>query len=229
MHASIFTILAASSLFMTSTLAAPANVDTTTPTPGISATVTHLDSKGMIDWKPAGNGGRVATVPGHVVASAHTELTTTSRRLLLPRDGPSAAVGGFTNLGQIASYAASYACEKSGAYGVSQTIESYATEACTALVAQVPLVPAAEKAWQIYQSAAAAGADGNSVTTLFRFFTNTASAPTLTQSICGTAFEDLTSVVCQGKGDKGTATRGGEIKIGTGDDYLMIGIDPNNA
>ena len=164
---------------MRSTLAAPANVDTTTPTPGISATVTHLDSKGMIEWKPAGNGGRVATVPAHVVATAHTELTT-SRRLLLTRDGPSADVGSFTNLGQIASYAASYACEQSGAYGVSQTIESYATEACTALVAQVPLVPAAEKAWQIYQSAAAAGADGNSVTTIFRFFTNTASAPTLT-------------------------------------------------
>lgn len=187
----------------------------------------------MIDWKPAGRGGRVATVPGHVVATAHTELTTnrttTSRLLLLARDGPSADVGSFTNLGQIASYAASYACEQSGAYGVSQTIESFATEACTALVAQVPGVPAAEKAWQIYQSAAAPGADGSAVTTLFRFFTNTASAPSLTQSVCGTAFEDLTSVVCQGKGDKGSATRGGEIRIGKGDDYLMIGLDPNEA
>ena len=34
---------------------------------------------------------------------------------------------------------------------------------------------------------------------------------------------------CQGKGDKGTATRGGEIKIGNGNDYIMIGIDPNDA
>lgn len=229
MHASLFTTLAASCLFMTSTLAAPANGNTTTPTPGISATVNHLDSKSMIDWKPAGH-GHVATVPGHIVATAQTELTTnrtTSR--LLTRGGPSAAVGRFTNLGQIASYAASYACEKSGAYGVSQTIESYATEACTALVSQVPGVPTAEKAWNIYQSATAPGADGNSVTTIFRFFYNTANAPTLTQSICGTAFEDLTSVFCQGKGDKGTATRGGEIKIGSGDDYIMIGIDPNDA
>lgn len=36
-------------------------------------------------------------------------------------------------------------------------------------------------------------------------------------------------MVCQGKGDKGTATRGGEIRIGKGDDFLMIGLDPNEA
>ena len=209
---------------MSSTFAAPAP----TSTPGIGATVTYLDSKGVIEWTPAANGGRTATIPGDVISQAHQELNTTGTGKLRVRS-TTADVGGFTNLGQIAGYASSYACEQSGAYGVSQTIESYATEACTALVAEVPGVPVAEKAWNVYQSATAPGANGNSVSTIFRFFTNTASAPTLTQSICGTAFDYLTSVFCQGKGDQGPDTRGGEIKIGSGDDYLMIGFDPNDA
>ena len=224
MHLFTFTFLTASSLCLTTTLAVP----TTTSTPGIGATVTHLDAKGLIEWTPAAHGGRTAIIPGDVVFQARQYLTTNGTRKLRIR-GPNADVGGFTNIGQIAGYAASYACENNGAYGVSQTIESYATEACTALVAQVPGVPIAEKAWSIYQSPIAPGANGESVSTIFRFFTNTASAPTLTQSICGTAFEDLTSSFCQGKGEEGANTRGGEIKIGSGDDYLMIGFDPNDA
>ena len=225
MHPFSFTFLTAGSLCLTAGLTMPTN---TTSTPGIAVTVTHLDSKGLIDWTPAAHGGRTATIPGDVISQAHQELTTNGNRKLRLR-GPGADVGSFTNIGQIAGYAASYACEQSGAYGVSQTIESYATPACTALVAQVPGVPIAEKAWNIYQSAIAPGANGDSVSTIFRFFTNTASAPTLTQSICGTAFEELTSTFCQGKGDKGADTRGGEIKIGSGDDYLVIGLDPNDA
>ena len=222
MRSSLFTILSAGSLYLTSTFAAPAAI----LTPGIGATVTYLDSKGMIEWTPAANGGHTATIPGDVISQAHHNLKTNSTRKLRVR-GPDADVGYFTSVGQIAGYAASYACEQSGAYGVSQTIESYATEACTALVAQVPGVPIAEKAWNVYQSPIAPGANGNSISTIFRFFTNTASAPTLTQSICGTAFEDLTSALCQGTGDKGADTQGGEIQIGSGDDYLMIGFDPN--
>ena len=225
MHFSVPTILAAGSLYLTSSSAAPA----TSPAPGIGDTVNHLDSNGMLHWTPAANGGRTTTIPGGLVSYSHQQLAAGGSRKLKARDGPSADVGGFTNIGQIADYAASYACEQSGAYGVSTTIESYATDACTSLLAQVPGVPIAETAWRVYQSAASPGADGSSVSTIFRFFTNTASAPTLTQSICTTAFTDLTSTFCQGKGDHGADTRGGEVKIGTGSDYLMIGFDPNSA
>ena len=224
MHFSILTILAAGSFHLTSTWAAP----TDSPPPGIANTVNHLDSKGMLHWTPAGN-GRTTTIPSGLVSYAHDQLATNSSQKLRARGGPKADVGKFTNIGQIAGYAASYACEQSGAYGISSTIEGYATDACSSLVSQVPGVPIAETAWRVWQSAASPGANGNQVSTIFRFFTNTASAPTLTESICALAFEDLTSTFCQGKGDKGADTKGGEIKIGSGDDYLMIGFDPNDA
>ena len=224
MHSSILNILALGSFCLTLSSAVP----TSTPSPGIAATVSHLDSKGMLHWTPAGN-GRTTTISGGLVSYAQDQLASNSTTKLRVRGGPKADVGSFTNLGQIAGYAASYACEKSGAYGISSTIEGYATDACDSLVSQVPGVPIAETAWRVWQSAASPGANGNSVSTIFRYFTNTASAPTLTQSICALAFEDLTSAFCQGKGDKGADTRGGEIKIGSGDDYLMIGFDPNDA
>ena len=139
-----------------------------------------------------------------------------------------ADVGRFTNLGRIANYAASYACEKRGTYAVSSTLETFITPACTSLVGQVPAVPMAEKAWSVYW-ATAPGASGNQVAIIFRFFTNTASAPVLTESICNTALEDLTSIACQGTGVYGQDTQGGEIKVGSGENYLMIGIDPNDV
>lgn len=225
MHSSILTILAAGSLYLTSSSAAP----TTSPPPGIGATVNQLDSNGMLHWTPAANGGRTTTIAAGLISHAHQQLAAGSSRKLKARDGPSADVGGWTTLGQIQDYAASYACEQGGDYGVSTTIATHITDACTALLATLPGAPIAETAWQVYQSAAGAGGSGGSVGTVFRYFTNTASAPALTQTICTTAFTDLTSTACQGKGDHGADTRGGEIKIGTGNDYLMVGFDPNSA
>ena len=222
MHSSILTVLAASSLYFTFASAVP----TTSKGPGIHDTVTHLDSNNMIHWTPTEGGGRAAVIPAGVISHAHQQLTHTGSQKLKFRRGPTAAVGSWTNLGQIQNLAAEYACEQSGSYGVSATLATYATDACKTLLAQVPGVPIAEKAWSTYQSAAAPGPDGNSVSAIFRFFTNTASAPSLTQSICTEAIKDLTTTICQGKGDKGADTRGGEIKIGTGDDYLMFGIEP---
>lgn len=226
MHSSFLTLLAAGSLYLTSCSAAPTNL---TSTPSIGATVKQLDSNGMLHWTPAENGGRKTTIAAGLVAHAHAQLAANGAQKLKARGGPSADVGGFTNIGQIANYAASYACEQSGAYDVSTTIDTYITPACTSLVGQVPGVPIAETAWNVYQAAAAPGASGNQVATIFRFFTNTAAAPTLTETICSTAFTDLTSTFCQGKGNQDQDTRGGEIKIGTGNDYLMIGFDPNDA
>ena len=224
MHSSILSIVAIGGFCLTVSSAVP----TTSPPPGIAAVVNHLESKGVLHWTPAGKGGRTTTVPGEYVSYAQNQLATNSTKPLQVRGGPKADVGGFTNIGQIAGNAASYACEKSGAYGISSTIEGYATDACDSLVSQVPGVPIAETAWRVWQSAASPGANGKSVSTIFRYFTNTAAAPTLTQSICALAFQDLTSVFCQGKGNNGADTRGGEIKIGSGDDYLMIGFDPND-
>lgn len=225
MHYSVLTILAIGSFYLTSSSAAP----TSSPQPGIAATVNHLDSKNMLHWTPSGN-GRVTTIPGGLVTYAHGQLASNNNaQKLRMRGAPKADVGSWTNIGQISDYAAQYACEQSGEYGVATTIESYANDACTGLLAQVPGVPIAESAWRVWQSAASPGANGDQVSTIFRFFTNTAAAPTLTQSICSTVFTDLTSTFCQGKGDKSADTQGGEIQIGTGDDYLMIGFDPNKA
>ena len=218
------TFLAAGSLCLTAALAAP----TTSSTPGIGVTITHLDSKGQIDWTPTANGGRTAVIPGDVISQAHYEIKTSGSPNHKARS-LWADVGGFTNAGQIASYAASYACEQHGSYEISQTVDSYAEDACTHLVGLVPGVPMAETAWNVYQTAAAPAADGSSISTIFRFFTNTASAPTLTQSICGSVFSDLTTNYCQGKGDKGADTRGGEVKIGAGDDFLMVGFHPSKS
>ncbi len=222
MHFSILTVLAAGSLYLTSSSAAP----TTSKAPGIAATVNHLDSNNMIHWTPTKDGGRKAIIPAGVISHAHQQLASSGSQRLKVRDGPGADVGGWTNIGEISNYVAAYACEQGGAYGVSTTIASYATDACSNLLSQVPGVPIAEKAWSTYQSATAAGPGDSTVSTIFRFFTNTAQAPPLTQSICTTAITDLTSNFCQGKDtDKGD-TQGGEIKIGSGDDYLMFGIDP---
>ena len=225
MRSSILTILAIGSFYLTSSSAAP----TSSPQPGIAATVNHLDSKNMLHWAPSGN-GRATTIPGVLVTYAHAQLAgNNTTQTLRMRGAPKAHVGRWTNIGQISDYAAKYACDKGGEYGVATTIESYANDACTGLLQQVPGVPIAESAWRVWQSAASPGAKGDQVSTLFRFFTNTAAAPTLTESICSTVFTDLTSTFCQGKGDKAADTRGGEIKIGTGDDYLMIGFDPIKA
>lgn len=47
--------------------------------------------------------------------------------------------------------------------------------------------------------------------------------------MCKKAIEALTTTACQGKGKVGDSIRGGEVKVGTEDDYTMIGIDPNEA
>ena len=220
MHTSFFVTLAAASLCG---LSAAAPTDPT-PTQGkISTVVGNLDSSNSIDWTDTDSGARMATVPGDVVSTAQS-----SKKMLAVR-GPGADVGGFTNIGQIAGNAASYACEQSGAYGISDTIGTLASQACSDFLKTLPGAPVAEKAWNIWQSPSKPGADGNLVTTTFRWFYNTASAPPLTDTICQTAYQQLTSTFCQGKGDKGADTRGGEIKVGTGDDYVMIGLDPNDS
>lgn len=225
MHSSILTILAIGSFYLTSSSAAP----TSSSQPGIAATVNHLDSKNMLHWTPSGN-GRATTIPGGLITYAHKQLASNNpTQKLRIRGAPEADVGDWTNIGQISDYAARYACEQDGEYGVATTIESYVTDACTGLLDQVPGVPTAESAWRVWKSAASPGADGDQVSTIFRFFTNTAAAPKLTRSICSTVIADLTSTFCQGTGDKSADTRGGEIQIGTGDDYLVIGLDPNKA
>ena len=226
MYSSILKILALGSFCLTSASAAP----TSPAPPSIADTVNHLDSKNMLHWIASGP-GRTTTVPGGLVKYAQAQVASdgaTDQTLSVHR-APTAHVGGWTNIGQIADYAAKYACELDGDYGVSATIESSIADACTVLLLQVPAVPIPETAWRIYQSPASPGTDGEQVSTLFRFFTNTAAAPVLTESICYTAFTELTNTFCQGKGDKYEGTRGGEIQIGTGEDYLMIGIDPNEA
>lgn len=220
MYTSIITILAAGSLYTLPCSAAPPPQSTG----AISSVVGQLDTIGKITWSPTENGGRKATIPFDLVSS----VPPTHKKPLSIR-GPGAAVGDFTNIGQIAGNAASYACEQSGAYGVSSSIKSFASDACSTFLKSVPGAPVAEKAWNVWQAPSQAGESGNQIITTFRWFYNSASAPSLTDTVCETVYDQLTSVFCQGKGDKGTATRGGEVKVGDGDDYLMVGFDPNDA
>ena len=230
MHFSTSTIIAAAAYF-SAALAAPVtdgDVSTSHGTPKISSVVNHLDSNNQIDWITAPSGGRYATVPASKIAAPHDALNSHSLNIEA-RGGHGAAVGGFTNAGQVLRYAASYACEKSGEYGVSSTIEAGATDACDNLLALVPGAPQANAAWNIYQAASEPDDAGGAFSTVYRMFYNTASAPTMTKQICTSVYQKLTSDFCQGKGHNGANTRGGEMKIGSGDDYLMIGMDPNKA
>lgn len=229
MHFSASTIVAAASLFATIS-AAPAPASTSAPTgspSGFRQGFSTLDANGELEWTYV-EGGRRTTIPIDKITGAQNSVQNRSVALEA-RGGPKADVGGWTNAGQVAQYAASYACEKSGEYGVSTTIDALASDACNSLLASVPGAPIAEKAWNVYQAAAKPDASGGQFSTIYRFFYNSASAPKLTESICSTVFDDLTNTFCQGKGDRGTQTRGGEMKIGTGDDYLMIGFDPNSV
>ena len=193
----------------------------------ISSIVGHIGSHDQVEWTPTDStGGRLAIIPGDLVSSAEQYLAIS--RELSSRD-TSAHVGGFTNLGQIADKAASYACETSGAYGVSASLGTLATDACSNLLMTVPGAPVAQKAWSIWQSPAQPGLTGGQINTIFRYFYHTAAAPKLTDAICKQAYGYLTTVACQGKGDKGKGTRGGEVKIGSGEDFLMIGFDPNDV
>ena len=108
----------------------------------------------MLHWTPSGN-GRVTTIPAGLVTYAHEQLASnnTAQKLKM-RGAPQADIGSWTNIGQISDYAVRYACEQTGEYGVATSIEIYANDACTGLLAQVPCVPIAESAWRVWQSPA---------------------------------------------------------------------------
>lgn len=224
MHSSILSLVATSSLYFTCSSANLINH----PTPGIGETVNHLDSNGLLDWKPTAEGGRMTTIPAETVAQGLDELAPGSSQKLDAREEPKTDVGHFTNIGQIADYAAAYACEKDGVWADSARIEDLISTACRSLVFQVPEVPFEMSAWNVYQAPQQPGADGLSITVYFRWYTNTVSAPTLTRDMCREVFEELTSSYCQGEGGHSTDSQGGEIRIGGGDGYLMIGFDPNS-
>lgn len=227
MHLSVPTLLAACSLYLTSSSASLTDIRT----PGLSETVNHLDSNGLLDWKPTADGGRTTTIPTNLVAQAFEDLEPGSSQKLEARKGPKepqAHVGHFNNIGQIAGYAAAYACEKDGDWSVSSRVDDSIVDACASLVLQVPEVPIAMSMWKIYQSPQQPGADGSSLSVYFRWYTRTAYAPVLTWDVCEDALKELTSWYCQGKDKHSTDSQGGEIRIGGGDDYLMIGYDPNS-
>ena len=220
MQYSISTILAVASLYSGVCSAAP------TPQPGnplsFPAAVKTLDTNGQVVWTETKGGAKTAQIPFDLIDEARANK--------LKARGPGSSVGGWTNLGQIANNAAEYACQDSGAYALSSTIESVATDACKELVGMIPGAPVANKAWNVWQGArAAANGEGDQVKTIFRFFYKSAEAPKLDEAMCNKAYQILTESACQGKGDKGTSTRGGEIRIGKDDDYIQIGFDPNDV
>lgn len=91
----------------------------------------------------------------------------------------------------------------------------------------VPGVPVADKVWHAWKDVPAkANDEGQNVKAIFRFFYKTSSSPKLTETLCKKAIDALTSTACQGKDDKSDLSRGGEIRIGSGDDYIQVGYDP---
>ncbi|KAL8961660.1 MAG: hypothetical protein Q9193_001816 [Seirophora villosa] len=195
-----------------------------TPDNHFPSVVKKLDSDGKVTWSSTASGGRTAQISFDDIASLE------SNTKIKQRGSPGSSVESWTNLGQIANYAAKYACQDSGVYGLSSVIESSASDACKELVDMIPGAPIANRVWNVWQGAKAAANDkGKQVHTIFRFYYKSASAPKLDEAMCNKAMSILTESVCQGKGDKGDSTRGGEIRIGGGNDYIQIGFDPNKA
>ncbi|KAL8759402.1 MAG: hypothetical protein Q9184_003632 [Pyrenodesmia sp. 2 TL-2023] len=195
-----------------------------TPASHFPDVVNKLDAAGKVTWTPTTSGGRTAQISFDDIESV--EANTKLRR----RGSPGSSVESWTNLGQIANYAAEYACQDSGAYALSSGIAASARDACKELVDMIPGAPVANKAWNVWQGAkAAANGEGDQVHTIFRFFYKSASAPKLNEAMCNKAMSILTETACQGKGGKGDSTRGGEIRIGSDDDYIQIGFDPNEV
>ncbi|KAK3166765.1 hypothetical protein OEA41_009890 [Lepraria neglecta] len=230
MHFSKSTVIAAAAFFASVSAApTPDTAPVKRGTARISPVVNHLDSAGKIEWQSTEDGGRYATIGSDDIDAARKATTKRSLVDLEARGGTDAAVGAFTNIGNIAQQAASYACESSGEWGVSATIESQATAACANFLQNLPGVPQAETVWSVYQGIKAPDSSGGNFITNFRWFYNTAAAPPLTTQICAQAYQALTSDFCQGKGSNDANTQGGEVKIGKGDDFLMIGLDPNSS
>ncbi|KAI4269125.1 MAG: hypothetical protein L6R38_007585 [Xanthoria sp. 2 TBL-2021] len=219
MHFSTATIIAAGAL-CTVVSAAPA------PAPGapFPSAVKKLDADGKVTWTQTDSGARTAQISFDDIDSVASETK------IKQRGSPGSSVESWTNLGQIANYAAEYACQDSGAFALSSVIESSAKNACKELVGMIPGAPIASKAWNVWQGArAAANGEGKQVQTLYRFFYKSASAPKLDEAMCNKAMSILTESACQGKGGNGDSTRGGEIRIGDDDDYIQIGFDPNES
>ncbi|KAL8644005.1 MAG: hypothetical protein Q9226_007985 [Calogaya cf. arnoldii] len=194
------------------------------PAPGapFPNAVKKLDADGKVTWSKTASGAQTAQIAFEDISSAIPKLE--------PRRKPTSSVGHWTNLGQIANYAAEYACQDSGVYALSSTIGASAETACKELVNMVPGAPIASQVWNVWKGAqAAANGEGKQVQTLFRFFYKSASAPKLNEVVCKQAMETLTKTACQGKGGNGDSTRGGEIRIGDDDNYIQIGFDPNDV
>ena len=192
----------------------------------------QLDSEGKVTWTPAASGGRTAQISFDDIAAVGGN-TKIKQRDEKPdeeeADPPQSGVGGWTNLGKIANHAASYACQDSGGWALSSTVNSAAKIACKELE-KFPHAMVVNKAWNLWEGAKlAANSEGDQAKAVFRFFYNSKEAPKLTETMCKKAMDILTESACQGKGDKGESSRGGEIKIGKDDDWLQIGFDANDV
>ncbi|KAL8847191.1 MAG: hypothetical protein Q9221_007753 [Calogaya cf. arnoldii] len=149
---------------------------------------------------------------------------------LTTRDTPDSGVGDWRTLGSIANYAACFACQDSGEYGLSTVINSQAEKACKELVDLVPGAPIASQAWNLWEKAKkAANGEGEQTRAIFRFFYSSDDAPKLNEVICKEAIDALTSTACQGTGGNIDSTLGGEVRIGDYDHFIQIGFDPNSV
>ena len=189
--------------------------------PEPAAPIYQLDSNGQVEWTTTTSGARVAEIP-----FADVDTVGPSNKIKA-RGGTDSSVGSWTNLGQITNYAAQYACQDSGEWSLSTVVQSQAASACSELLEMVPGAPVADKAWHAWKDAPPkANDEGQNVKAIFRFFYKTSSSPKLTETLCTKAINTLTSTACQGKNDKSDSSRGGEIRIGSGDDYTQVGYDP---
>ena len=217
MHASLFTILAAASVLVPLGTAAPSDFKVKSR---ISTVVKFLDSQGKVNWTNVdGDGGRRAKIPADLIGSAQ-------RRPAMLATRQDSSVGDFTSFGKIGKTVASYACQDSGDYTISNTIEKLAVSACKNFLEDIPGVPYAQNFWNIWQSPPRRAADGGQLTTLFRWYYNSDKAPPLTLKACKAVYKKLTSDFCQGDGEYAGDSQGGEIKLGSDEDYTQIGYDP---
>ena len=187
-----------------------------------ASVVQHLDQNGHVNWIDTGDNGRMAYIPSDLVDQARANMTSSS----LHARG---TFGPWTNIGLIGNFAAQYQCANTGDFGVSATIEGFATQACSNFIGNTNLGAVANGGWTIWQNRPTVpDADNKQSKITYRMKIKGLAPPSLTDTICGQAYTLLTSSICQGKDNEAADTRGGTVEIGEASSGAVdLSVDPN--
>lgn len=173
--------------------------------------IEHLQSNGHITWTPDGNGGAHTFVPLHKVNEAKSNLTSPAPKLAVRTSWsdwrPSGIISGFTAYSH---------CITSGQFAITNQLGSWPSQACAKFLQSTSVGGVLDAGWDIYSSMSdQPGPKGEGQThTYFLFERKGAKPPKLTETMCDTAYDFLTTNLCQGSGAQTGQYRGGTIRLG---------------